>query len=275
MLDRPAVQALRKAGQTPRQIARQLEISRRSVQRIANEPPVDTAIVATARAATMVGSTAFTPALLRNRVDFAFNPVPNEIRAQGSTGQNLRLVPRLGGATDGTVAAVDATLSYALGDPGMLSTPAISGTAYPNSVAGATSTMLYAIDFNRDVLTRLANPNDGVITTVGSLGVNTTGDVGFDIAGNNGSAYVSLTVGGGWRRILRLVVVRDQSVDGQPVPGGWYCQRGTVARPCHLAVSPASRVPFCCGLGARSHGQDTPRKSRSYLRQDFTTRVLA
>jgi hypothetical protein len=149
-------------------------------------------------AATMVGTTAFTPAVLSNFVGFDFNPVPNRIRVHASNAQNLRLVPRLGGATDGTVAAVDATLSYALGDPGMLSTPAIGGTAYTNSVAGATSTILYAIDFNRDVLTTLANPNDGIMTTVGSLGVNTTGDVGFDIAGNNGSAYVSLTVGGGF-----------------------------------------------------------------------------
>ena len=44
----------------------------------------------------------------------------------------------------------------------------------------------------RDVLVTLAAPNDGIMTTVGSLGVNTTGDVGFDIAGNNGAAYVTL-----------------------------------------------------------------------------------
>ena len=36
------------------------------------------------------------------------------------------------------------------------------------------------------------------LTRAGALGVNTTGDVGFDIAGNNGTAYVTLTVGGGF-----------------------------------------------------------------------------
>ena len=41
MLDRHAVQALLHAGQTPRQIAYQLGISRRTVQRIALGPPVD------------------------------------------------------------------------------------------------------------------------------------------------------------------------------------------------------------------------------------------
>lgn len=149
-------------------------------------------------AATIVGTTAFTPLLSGTNFGFDFNPVPNRIRVHGNTNQNLRLVPRLNGATDGSVAAVDGALTYAIGDGGMLQTPAIGGTAYTNSVSGATTTVLYAIDFARDVLVTLANPNDGIMTTVGALGVNTTGDVGFDIAGNNGSAYVTLTVGGGF-----------------------------------------------------------------------------
>lgn len=148
--------------------------------------------------ATLVGTTAFTPALSGANFGFDFNPVPNRIRVHSNTAQNLRLVPSLGGATDGTVAATDAALTYAVGDAGAGTTPAIAGTAYTNSVSGATTTVLYAIDFSRDVLTTLANPNDGIMTTVGSLGVNTTADVGFDIAGNNGTAYVTLTVGGGF-----------------------------------------------------------------------------
>jgi hypothetical protein len=148
--------------------------------------------------ATAVGTAAFTPALTGTNFGFDFNPVPNRIRVHGNTNQNLRLVPSLGGGTDGTTAAVDAALTYAVGDPGAGTTPAIGGTAYTNSVSGATTTTLYAIDFNRDALVTLANPNDGVVTTVGALGVNTTGDVGFDIAGNNGTAYVTLTVGGGF-----------------------------------------------------------------------------
>jgi hypothetical protein len=95
------------------------------------------------------------------------------------------------------VAATDGALSYALTDGGALQTPQIGGTAYTNSVAGATSTTLYAIDFARDVLVTLANPNDGVMTTVGPLGVNTSADVGFDIVGSTGTAYATLTLGGG------------------------------------------------------------------------------
>ena len=166
-------------------------------------------------AATAVATAAFTPALAGSSFGFDFNPVPNRVRVHGNTTQNLRLVPRLGGATDGTVAAVDGNLSYALTDAGAGQTPAIGGTAYTNSVAAAATTVLYAIDFNRDVLTTLANPNDGVMTTVGALGVmttvgalgvNTTSDVGFDIAGNNGTTYASLTVGGGFAGSTLYVV---------------------------------------------------------------------
>jgi Domain of unknown function (DUF4394) len=148
--------------------------------------------------ATVVGTAAFTPALAGTNFGFDFNPVPNRIRVHGNLNQNLRLVPSLGGATDGSVAATDGALTYAAGDAGAGATPSIGGTAYTNSVNGATTTVLYAIDFTRDVLTTLANPNDGIMTTVGTLGVNTTGDVGFDIAGNNGTAYVTLTTGGGF-----------------------------------------------------------------------------
>ncbi len=149
-------------------------------------------------AATAVSMMAFTPALAGTRFGFDFNPVPNRIRVHGNLNQNLRLVPQLGGATDGTVAVVDGALAYAPGDAGAGMTPTIGGTAYTNSVAGAMSTVLFAIDYARDVLVTLANPNDGVVTTVGSIGVNTTGDIGFDIAGNTGTAYATLTVGGGF-----------------------------------------------------------------------------
>lgn len=149
-------------------------------------------------AATVVGTTPFTPVLNGEFFGFDFNPVPNRIRVHSNLAQNLRLVPRLGGGTDGSTAAIDGTLAYAPGDAGAGLTPSIGGTAYTNSVAGATTTVLFAIDYARDVLTMLPSPNDGVMTTVGSLGVNTTGQVGFDIAGNNGTAYATLTVGGGF-----------------------------------------------------------------------------
>jgi hypothetical protein len=140
--------------------------------------------------ATLVGTTAFTPALAGTTFGVDFNPVPDRIRVHSDQEQDLRLNP-----ATAAVAAVDSALAYAVADAGAGSNPAIAGTAYTNSVAGATTTILYAIDAARDVLVTLPNPNDGRLVTVGALGVNTTSDVGFDIAGNNGAAYVTLTTG--------------------------------------------------------------------------------
>ena len=142
-------------------------------------------------AATAVGGAAFAPALSGSAFGVDFNPVPDRIRTHSSTAQNLRLNPITGG-----IGATDGTLRYAAGDPGVGAAYAITGTAYTNSVAGAATTTLYAIDSARDVLVTLAAPNDGVMTTVGALGVNTTEDVGFDIFATTGVAYAALTTNG-------------------------------------------------------------------------------
>jgi hypothetical protein len=140
--------------------------------------------------ATLVGTSAFTPTLAGASFGVDFNPVPDRIRVHSDQEQDLRLNP-----ATATVAAVDSALAYAVADAGAGANPAIAGTAYTNSVAGATTTILYAIDAARDVLVMLPNPNDGRLVTVGALGGNTTTDVGFDIAGNNGAAYMTLTTG--------------------------------------------------------------------------------
>lgn len=138
------------------------------------------------------GAAPFTPALNGMQFGVDFNPVPDRIRVHTDAEQNLRL-----NQLTGAVVAVDGTLAYATGDAGFGMNPNITGTAYTNSVAGAATTTLFAIDTNRDVLVMLANPNDGIMSTVGLLGANTNGFVGFDIAGNNGSAFVTLTTGAG------------------------------------------------------------------------------
>jgi len=143
-------------------------------------------------AAMVVGGSPFTPALAGTAFGFDFNPTVDRIRLHGSAGQNLRLHPDLG-----TVAATDTALTYASGDQNAGTTPRITGTAYTNSVAGATTTVLFGIDSNRDVLTLVGAPNGGRMTTVGALGVNTTDDVGFDIFGPDAAreVYATLTVG--------------------------------------------------------------------------------
>lgn len=141
-------------------------------------------------AANAVGP-AFAPALTGTAFGIDFNPVPDRIRVHSDTDEDLRLNP-----LTGALAATDTTLAYAAGDPGFGVNPTVVGTAYTNSVVGATTTVLYAIDSNRDVLVRLDSPNSGKLATVGALGFNTSDAVGFDIAGNNASAYVVLNTAG-------------------------------------------------------------------------------
>lgn len=141
-------------------------------------------------AATLIGTTAFTPALNGTTFGFDFNPVPDRIRVHSDADQDLRLNPATGG-----LAAIDSALAYNAGDANFGANPNIAGTAYTNSVAGATTTILYAIDSNRDILVTLPSPNNGKMTTVGALGVNTSELVGFDITGDTGIAYATLTTG--------------------------------------------------------------------------------
>src|SRR5262249_57841761 len=72
-----------------------------------------------------------------------------------------------------------------------------------NNFAGSTSTTLYNIDSNFDSLVRQGSPggtpvspNTGQLFTIGSLGVDTNENVGFDIAAPTNNAYASMTVGG-------------------------------------------------------------------------------
>ncbi|HVF77288.1 MAG TPA: DUF4394 domain-containing protein [Solirubrobacteraceae bacterium] len=125
------------------------------------------------------------PALSGIAFGFDFNPTVDRIRLVADSGQNLRLNPNTG-----AVAFTDGTLRYIDGDGGAGIAPVAVASAYTNSVAGATTTTLYDIDSARDVLAIQAPPNEGVLTTVGPLGVNLVGPVSFDISARDGKAYV-------------------------------------------------------------------------------------
>lgn len=133
-------------------------------------------------AATAVGTSTFTTALLGTDFGFDFNPTVDKIRVVSNTGQNLRLDPVTGGIT-----AMDLTLN-----PG---SPMIGAAAYTNNVAGATSTTLFVIDHNTDKLYQQNPPNNGVLVETGSLGINITSSNGFDIGSMSQKAYLMATVG--------------------------------------------------------------------------------
>lgn len=146
----------------------------------------------------------FAPAPAGLMFGMDFNPVPDRIRLHSDAEQNLRLNPVLG-----NISAVDTALAFMATDPNSGVDPSITGTAYTNSGVNngvpPTTTTLYAIDSNLDVLVTLPSPNSGQLRTVGALGVNSSGFVGFDIFGGDNLAYAALTVGNGQQsRLYRI-----------------------------------------------------------------------
>lgn len=133
-------------------------------------------------AATAVG--AQFPTLL-NGTDFGFdfNPTVDRIRVVSNTGQNLRLNP-----IDGTISATDGMIN-----PG---TPTLSGAAYTNSFAGATTTELFVVDHATDKLFLQSPPNNGTLVERGSLGIDISNSNGFDIGSTSNKAYLLATVSG-------------------------------------------------------------------------------
>ncbi len=130
------------------------------------------AIDLTSGRANPLGAASFTPAVEGTTVGFDFNPIVDRIRLVTSTGQNLRLHPELG-----TVAATDAVINGAAA--------AITSVAYTENFSGSTTTVLYDIDPQTDMLYKQDPPNNGTLVMVGALGVDFTGDGGFDIGPNN------------------------------------------------------------------------------------------
>ncbi len=149
-------------------------------------------------AATQIGTATFTPALNGTAFGVDFNPVPDRIRLVSDADQNLRLQP-----DTGVVAGTDTALAFATGDANAAANPNVISAAYTNNINGAVTTTLYAIDSNLDILVRQGStsgapvsPNTGQLFTIGALGVNTTDQVGFDIADFNDTAFASLTTSG-------------------------------------------------------------------------------
>jgi Domain of unknown function (DUF4394) len=139
-------------------------------------------------AATAVGAGPFSPSLVGTAFGFDCNPVVDRFRVVSDVDQNMRLNP-----TTGALVALDSTMAYAVGDAHASQNPNVVGAAYTNNVSGTTSTSLYGIDSNLDILVVQNPPNAGVLNTVGSLGVDTGAQVGFDIAARTGVAFASLT----------------------------------------------------------------------------------
>jgi hypothetical protein len=153
-------------------------------------------------AATAVGNGQFAVPLTPGAAGFDFNPTVDRIRFVNQAGQNARLNPDTGAIVDSDTLTggiqLDGNLAYAEGDPNFGNSPAGVGAAYVNNFAGATSTTLFVIDTNSDVLVRQAPPNNGVLNTIGPLGIDAGTVLGFDIRSVDGNetALAAIEVGG-------------------------------------------------------------------------------
>lgn len=120
-----------------------------------------------------------------------FNPVADRMRVMGSDGTSHRV-----NVDDGKV-TVDGSHKFKDGDAGANKTPKVIAGAYSNSFKGTTATALYNIDATTGTLVTQAPPNDGVLNTIGSLGMTVNGAVAFNIVSSSADKNDAWLVTGG------------------------------------------------------------------------------
>ncbi|MFG1289250.1 DUF4394 domain-containing protein [Xanthobacter versatilis] len=118
-----------------------------------------------------------------------FNPVADRLRVIGTDGTNLRA-----NVDDGKVVR-DGMLKFADADKHTGKPAAIVAGAYTNSMKGAKETALYDIDGKLRLLVKQAPPNDGILNTVGMIGVEGKG-YAFDIVAADAGANEGWLIAG-------------------------------------------------------------------------------
>jgi hypothetical protein len=130
---------------------------------------------------------------------FDFNPTVDRIRVVSDAGQNFRLNPDTGAVVDFDTNTpglqLDGNLVYNGTDRNSGAAAQVVGAAYTNNFLGAPSTVLYTVDANLDILAVQNPPNNGVLNTVGTLGVDVTKVSGFDISTATRTAYAAVLTG--------------------------------------------------------------------------------
>jgi hypothetical protein len=155
-----------------------------------------------------IGSGPIMPMLAQMSIGFDFNPVPDRLRIVAGN-QNLRINPNNGDAI------VDGTLMYAANDLHAGRTPMIVAAGYTNNMPRATSTALYVIDAELNILALQSPPNDGVLNTIGSLGVDVDGRTSLDIT-RNGNVYIAYSAADSMGSMLGMLDLTT----GQVMPIG-------------------------------------------------------
>jgi hypothetical protein len=135
-----------------------------------------------------------------------FNPVADRMRVISSTGMSLRI------NVDDGKAAVDGSLKYAETDGMKDKTPNVTAAGYSNSFAGTKETALYDIDMTAGTLLKQVPPNDGVLNTIGSLGVKLDGPIAFDVWSDGKGANAGWLLAGGSLHTVDLMTGAAKSL---------------------------------------------------------------
>ena len=141
--------------------------------------------------ATPVGAAAVTLSPNMGDIGFDFNPTVDRIRVTGSNNSNYRLHP-----VTGAIAATDGSLAFAATDVNAGMTPSVGTVAYTNSYLGAATTTLYNYNSATNLFTTQNPPNNGVLNTLGTSGLNLAAgdpsadlDIYFDAATSTNRAF--------------------------------------------------------------------------------------
>ena len=103
-----------------------------------------------------------------------FNPMADRLRLMGSDGTNLRANVDTGEVT------VDGKLAFEAGDTNAESEPKVIATAYINAYGKPETTAMYDLDASGNFIQQ-TKPNDGVLKTIGSLGIAATETAAMDV----------------------------------------------------------------------------------------------
>ncbi len=179
--------------------------------------------------ATSIGSLSTAPSGQSFGLDF--NPTVDRIRFVSDTNQNLRI--------NQTTSPPGTTVDGAITLNGSTNIDLV-GSAYTNSLFGATTTTLYGLDAFTDALVRSTDANAGTYTNTNLAGtlfsplgvsLSPTDRVGFDIFGNTNAAFFTLNDdffsvdlnSGVATRIGALGVggITGISIAAVPEPGTW------------------------------------------------------
>jgi hypothetical protein len=146
---------------------------------------------------------------VRSGVDFT--PQLDRLRLVSIDGRNMRVNVALGAT------AVDKPLAYKADDPHAGTRPRITAAAYGNNLPGVATTTLFEIDAGLDTLVIQDPANDGVLRTVGPLGLDADDEAGFDIVTDpDGTDHAWAAWG---RTLYTIDLATGRATPAGPVPG--------------------------------------------------------